>query len=156
MSEYLMNEPCDVFKVIQQIEKQDVKKHKSQTWLDVLQSILNVARLRILDNEPVKWEALFLQAGAVVTEILTDHRFNRMNFAKFLLQKHKAYGMEPLVAWRELGILVRLTSKVGRIHTIKGDEAIDLGDESMQDTLKDSLGYCILGFLLCIRLKDES
>jgi len=154
MEALLMQEPCDVFRVIQQIEKAKVEKHKSQSWLEMLQSIINVARLRVLANEVVDWETLFLQAGFVTSEILTDHRFNRMTFAKFLLKKHKAYGVKPLEVWKELGILVRLTSKVGRIENIKGDDAIDLGDESMQDTLKDSLGYCILGYLLTQRLAE--
>jgi len=64
--------------------------------------------------------------------------------------------------WKELGILIRLNSKVARLKHITSStpETINLNDESVEDTLKDSLGYCILGYTLCqksfTQLKEKS
>jgi hypothetical protein len=64
-------------------------------------------------------------------------------FIGLLWRKHKRYGHVPLVRWGNLGIVIRIDSKIQRyINMMKND--LDPDGESEVDTLKDIIGYNIL------------
>lgn len=108
------------------------------------------ARHRVLKKEDINWESWFLSAGSLILGILSNYKFDKLHFAKFLIDKHRMYGMEPLLVWKELGILVRLTSKLSRfLNLINGEEGITVEEEASYDTIRDMLGYTILGCKLC-------
>ncbi len=106
-------------------------------------------------TESVKWDPWYLSIGLQAIVILTKtEELNHEEFGKFLVGKHEKYGAEPLIRWRELGILMRLDSKIQRITNLmkadyKGDttKLCEL-EESIEDNLKDIIGYCVLGWWL--------
>ncbi|MBP2056990.1 hypothetical protein J2Z60_000152 [Lactobacillus colini] len=69
--------------------------------------------------------------------------------AQVLLQKNKAYGDSFTKSVDDYGLPVigiRLSDKYNRIHTLITKKDIDVGDESLQDTLLDTAGYAILAY----------
>ena len=75
--------------------------------------------------------------------------FNISEFAQFLLDKHKAYSAEPFVDWREIGVLMRLGSKAARLLNLQEDpDVVCIGGEMFEDTFKDIIGYCVLGYYM--------
>jgi len=163
MSNYLIETPADVLQVIEEFEKQTFIKPQGQDLIALLETIIDSTRKIVLANKKqIDWPTWFLRTGFVVYSILVNYKFNKLDFAKFLIGKHKLYGANALLVWKELGILIRLNSKVARLKHITSStpETINLNDESVEDTLKDSLGYCILGYTLCqksfTQLKEKS
>jgi hypothetical protein len=78
----------------------------------------------------------------------TDSEFDDQSFCALLLGKHKKYGAHPLRVWGELGVIIRIHSKFERYQNIKDDPSQSVVDEGAIDTLRDILGYCVLGFLM--------
>lgn len=66
------------------------------------------------------------------------------------IQKNKAYGDSFHRTYEDLGIIsavTRITDKYNRLKTLAKDKAsgkIDIGDESITDTLLDMANYCIM------------
>lgn len=67
----------------------------------------------------------------------------KMSFIDLLWEKHKRYGYAPLVRWGNLGIAIRIDSKVQRYFNMMGN-CLDPNGETEIDTLKDIVGYTIL------------
>jgi len=150
MKKYLIENPTDVLDALYRIIKK--RKIAKGDLIASLQKAISTARLQVLLDEKgnINWKQWFINTGSFVYNILMDYKFDEISFAKFLLHKHRLYGLEPLLGWQEIGILMRLDSKVARLTNITNNKlGIDLGDETVEDTLKDALGYCILGMLLC-------
>jgi len=154
MDDCLIKEPADVLQIIELFKKQKIVKGDLLSMLET--SIAEVRDMVLTAVEVVNWRQWFLRTGFIVYSILSEYKFDELHFAKFLLGKHKLYGMKPLLGWRELGILMRLDSKVARLINITNSQSgVNLGDETVEDTLKDSLGYCILGYLLTCQNRKE-
>jgi len=98
------------------------------------------------DREKVNWKTKFISIGAEAKKII--EYFNASAFIKLLLDKHALYGVGPFRQWKEVGICVRLTSKLERLKNIIRHPEKDVGDESWTDTLHDIVGYCVLGWWL--------
>jgi hypothetical protein len=98
------------------------------------------------------WSRFFTRIGSTTLALLVEdckEPFSDTTFLLFLGNKSVRYGFEPLVRWGPLGILIRITSKVGRLSTMTAHPTLDPFDnESIYDTVRDILGYCILGILL--------
>lgn len=99
------------------------------------------------------WHDIFRDLGTAVLEFAIVHRlFDQPKFTAMLLQKHKAYGLTALTAWGELGILMRIDSKVNRAINIANHrdiaESAARSDESFADTVVDIIGYCVLGMYM--------
>ena len=62
--------------------------------------------------------------------------------------KHEKYGAHPRRVWGPLGVMIRIHSKFERYQNIKDDPSSMLFDENAMDTLRDLLGYCILGYIM--------
>jgi len=104
----------------------------------------------------ILWAMWFVRTGNLVLQVLKKEvggPIRRKRFAEFLLKKHSDYGMPPLLEWKELGILIRMSSKVGRIVNLLENDVERQVEETVEDTLRDLLGYCILGYALTERLK---
>jgi predicted HicB family RNase H-like nuclease len=102
-------------------------------------------------------QEFFVGFASVVMHLIREWNgaFNAGEFASFLLEKHRAYGAEPLMRWGTVGIIIRMDSKTHRIVNMisKGeDEALN---ESIEDTLTDLLGYCVLGYRYEMYLEKE-
>lgn len=62
-------------------------------------------------------------------------------------QKNAAYGDSFSDTFKKLGIIsavTRITDKHNRIVNLVGHKDVDMGDESIRDTLLDMANYCIM------------
>ncbi len=65
---------------------------------------------------------------------------------ELVIAKNKDYGEINLKEFGKFGIIVRLNDKINRYYNIKEKETTEI-NESLVDTTKDIIGYCLL--LLC-------
>jgi hypothetical protein len=90
--------------------------------------------------------------GCSVIQLLSKYEeFSREtwdSFARLLLDKHQRYGAHPLRVWGALGIIIRIHSKFERFQNLKENPEMLLLDEGLLDTLRDILGYTILGYIM--------
>jgi len=102
------------------------------------------------------WEKWFLTTGALVFNMLDNFEKEFAIFAQFLLQKHLRYTAKPLRRWKQTGIIIRMDSKVTRLTCLTEQETNGFYEvESIEDTTKDLLGYCVLGYLLTLEIKQR-
>ena len=89
----------------------------------------------------------FYCSVAKIAMYLTKKPFNENEFANFLHKKHMMYGAEPLLRWKHLGIIMRIDAKVSRINNMLVNK-LKSDSESIEDNLKDIVGYCVHGILI--------
>lgn len=134
------------------------------TALSPLESIkdgLEIARRVLVVGEPLfavnvrkfKDHDIWVSLGSGTCELLGwKKQPNPKEFTDFyqlLVDKHKLYGAEPLVRWGSIGIMIRIDSKLHRYTNLILDHyPSNPNDESIQDTLLDILGYCVLGYIM--------
>ena len=65
--------------------------------------------------------------------------------ADTLIEKHKDYGVDNILIFKEQGLVVRMWDKVSRLKNIvlKGQTPTTL-----EDTWKDMAGYAMIGMML--------
>lgn len=100
-------------------------------------------------NQPVNWSDWYRHVGGCANRIL-EHRGEPIQVAEFsdmINKKHRAYGARPLRQWGNLGLAIRLDSKVSRYHTLTV-QGRDIEEEPARDSLIDIVGYCILGLMM--------
>jgi hypothetical protein len=121
--------------------------YERSVYVGQLYMMIQTFRVDILRGQSVnktELRAFFVEVGGLCLSILLeDYSFEPEEFAEFLLSKHKMYGPGPFEHWGYVIIGVRLDSKICRLRNILESE--DHGDEPPIDTLKDIIGYCILG-----------
>jgi hypothetical protein len=78
-----------------------------------------------------------------------------MKLGDLLIRKNSDYGcsawQEPLMAPGvnpRTAILVRMSDKVARVHALMQQNGTGLVEESLEDTIRDLQGYCLL-WLAC-------
>lgn len=97
------------------------------------------------------WELLFRNVGAAVIRMVLrcGDTLDPEEFAAMLLEKHKRYGATPLTKWGPMGIIIRIDSKLERWHNLSQNPTLNQStDESSLDTLRDILGYAVLGYVM--------
>lgn len=112
----------------------------------ILQRLVEVCREAVRGRETVDdawWIRWFSHVGQAARLALGSN-FSEAVFAKMLLMKHQAYGPEPITRWAEPGVAIRIDSKVARVENLLSG-SLPFGDESWMDTLRDIVGYCVLG-----------
>jgi len=160
----LIEEPQDVLNILKLIKKEDYDHKERETrfvqseqWaMDFLKDRFDLARKYVFKGEGQKipWGTWFLMTGAIILSLIEGWtKFNELVFANFLLVKHFRYKADPLLRWEELGILIRMDSKLARLTNIIEDTSLATEDEPPEKTAEDILGYCILGYLLNKELK---
>lgn len=100
------------------------------------------------------YRLMFLKIGKFADDWLEDTIATRNTpaFCELLLKKNRAYGDLPIRRWGPLGIIIRLDSKLTRMHTLLRQPEVDPIGEATHDTATDILGYSVLG----LRLLKES
>lgn len=121
--------------------------------LQLVKSKIDFVRHKVIANNFYSsWSQFFIQVGGMMLELgrVNKQNFDPVLFGEFLLAKHRAYGAEPFADWREIGVLMRLGSKMARLINIAEDPDIEVKseNESFQDTFKDVIGYCVLGYYI--------
>jgi hypothetical protein len=128
-----------------------------------LQSRLDTLCLYVRDPSCPKhpglkpYEMIFVSAAKFAKDRLPvdDLGVNAHAFAQLLLNKHKAYGPEPLRRWGPLGICIRIDSKVARYHNLQQHGDRQVKTEGTQDTLIDIMGYAVLGAALIEEIQKQ-
>lgn len=158
-TDLLIKEPQDVLSVLELIKKEDYylgRARPEQEIISLLSDRIDLARKDIFrgEGQKIPWGTWFLRTGAIVLSLIEEWtKFDELVFANFLLVKHFRYRASPLLRWEELGILIRMDSKLARLINITKDASLETEDESPEKTAEDILGYCILGYLLNKRLR---
>lgn len=108
-----------------------------------------------LPNWPAAFTNLAIQMLSLIYSV--DLEWNMRSFAELLLSKHKVYTAAPLRRWRELGVLIRIDSKFERAYQIFHNPELNPEEhkESLEQNLSDTLGYCVLGYLLNKESKES-
>jgi hypothetical protein len=73
-----------------------------------------------------------------------------MNLNDTYIQKNKAYGNSFSDTFEKLGIIsaiTRITDKYNRLVNLATYSNINIGDESIKDTLLDMANYCIMTYM---------
>ena len=66
------------------------------------------------------------------------------------IQKNKAYGNSFADTFEKLGLIsavTRITDKYNRLVNLATHDDINIGDESIKDTLLDMANYCIMTYM---------
>jgi len=146
----LITKVSEVIDVLTMMEKAGSATSDVADLQFVSARIANVRKKILANTLYSSWPLFFLRIGNLMLRIATVHNvnINKTEFSEFLLAKHKAYGAEPFADWKEVGILMRLGSKIARLINLEEDPDLDINCESFQDTLKDIIGYCVLGYYM--------
>ena len=73
------------------------------------------------------------------------------------IQKNKAYGNSFTETFEKLGVIsavTRITDKYNRLVNLITNHNIDVGDESIKDTLLDMANYCIMTYMELDKTED--
>lgn len=101
-----------------------------------------------LRTSPSMMRVWYARIGYVALELI-GHGFEPEAFKAMLMKKHVAYGDTGLIKWGHFGMFMRLGSKVDRFNNLtKNPERGAGSDESVNDTLTDIVGYCVLGITM--------
>lgn len=66
------------------------------------------------------------------------------------IQKNKAYGNSFTDTFKKLGVIsavTRITDKYNRLVNLATNPNVNIGDESIKDTLLDMANYCIMTYM---------
>lgn len=93
---------------------------------------------------------------------MSDLYEKHMNICKQLnetyQQKNKAYGNSFTDTFKKLGLIsaiTRITDKYNRLVNLATHDDIQIGDESIKDTLLDMANYCIMTYMEICREEEE-
>ena len=90
-----------------------------------------------------------------------DNKFKKYtdDLANVLQQKNRAYGNsfdKEIDEWGLSSLCIRISDKYSRLKNLVKNPNIDMGDESLYDTIKDLAGYAILGLNYLDSKKEDS
>jgi hypothetical protein len=92
----------------------------------------------------VVWQTFFEFVGARALAMM-EEGLDLDAFCELLLFKHRRYGAASLEIWGRVGVLQRISAKVERLKNMVENTDLDPGDEGVEDTKLDILGYVVLG-----------
>ena len=111
-----------------------------------LQKLVTSGRICLFDqNElPVSllWTEIAIQA---VEDLRLNNEWDSGEMATLLASKQHDYGHGNITAFGTKGVLVRLSDKVERLINLTTKNA---RNESISDTLRDIVGYCVIALML--------
>ena len=70
-----------------------------------------------------------------------------IEIANVVIEKHKDYGPDNILVFKEQGLIVRMWDKIGRLKHLLWKQKVPK-HESIEDSFKDLAGYAIIGLLL--------
>ena len=152
MVQLLIQNELEIMEALHQIEH--FKNDYTQKYCLVPHNeLITAIKEAMIHSKPIalKEECLmteFLMIGGMTLRLieLENILFDPPAFATFLMGKHRKYGEMPILESGRLGIVLRTLSKINRFINLY--ELDDHNEVDEEDTLKDILGYCILGYWL--------
>ena len=79
-----------------------------------------------------------------------QHKDICMKLNETYIQKNKAYGNSFSDTFAKLGVIsavTRITDKYNRLVNLATNPDVNIGDESISDTLLDMANYCIMTYM---------
>ena len=70
------------------------------------------------------------------------------HIATIVISKQHDYGHDNIMAFKEQGLVVRLSDKVARLKNLLWTRTDKPQNESIEDTFTDIAGYAIIGLML--------
>ena len=80
-----------------------------------------------------------------------------LEVARTVIEKHKDYGPDNILVFKEQGLIVRMWDKIGRLKHLLWTERRPK-HEAVEDSFTDLAGYAIIGLMLqreCFTFKLE-
>ena len=80
-----------------------------------------------------------------------------LEVARTVIEKHKDYGPDNILVFKEQGLIVRMWEKIGRLKHLLWTERSPK-HEAVEDSFTDLAGYAIIGLMLqreCFTFKLE-
>ena len=80
-----------------------------------------------------------------------------LEVARTVIEKHKDYGPDNILVFKEQGLIVRMWDKIGRLKHLLWTERSPK-HEAVEDSFTDLAGYAIIGLMLqreCFTFKLE-
>ena len=122
-------------------EEQEVSPEK-------LQRIIHVARVCLFDQDDIPVSLLWTEMGIeAIQELRMRNAWDSGKMCSLLASKQHDYGHGNITAFGLKGVLVRLSDKVERLINLKSKKS-KAQNESMLDTLRDIVGYCVIALML--------
>jgi hypothetical protein len=154
-TELLIRSVNDVIKVIGDINEIWNSANRAIT-IDEFKKMILVTKQAIETKSENITDIAFLSLGAAALGLV--YHYSDMDidkFADFLVDKHKKYGSEPIFESDTIGIVLRILSKINRFKNLIEHNDLQFITYDTEDTLKDILGYCILGYYF-VQVKNSS
>jgi hypothetical protein len=88
--------------------------------------------------------------GGLIMDQYEKHKKICDTLNETYIQKNKAYGNSFTDTFEKLGVIsavTRITDKYNRLVNLATNPNVDIGDESIKDTLLDMANYCIMTYM---------
>lgn len=113
-----------------------------------LQRLIQSARICLFDQDDIPVSLLWTEMGIeAIQELRLRNSWDSGEMCALLVSKQHDYGHNNIVAFGLRGVLVRLSDKVERLINLKSKKS-KAKNESMLDTLRDIVGYCVIALML--------
>lgn len=138
--ELWLSKPSDVTEMLVMILEVSNKLPKNIMMADLLDKTVEDLRY----GNKVDFHEFFIRCGYAAYSI-NGGSMDIPKFCDMLLTKHKMYGLTSLTRWGIPGIINRIDGKFARYTSMMKQGVTTSNAESIDDTIHDILGYCILG-----------
>lgn len=121
---------------------------ESPANIDELNRLIDKARRAIMDYReepiPLLWTEI---ASHALQELRMNNKWDITTMSNLLVSKQRDYGHGNIMKFGLTGILIRLNDKIERLGNLRRKNVIEPKNESIDDTLKDIIGYCVVALM---------
>jgi predicted DNA-binding protein (UPF0251 family) len=117
-----------------------------QANIDLVDYCIDVLRTAVNDHEQPPSFAFNTLGIEAVAELKSRNQWNPDEFCRFLCGKQHDYGHGNINAFGLVGLAVRLSDKVARLHNL--NKKFDAKNESLLDTWNDIVGYAVIAEMI--------
>ena len=113
-----------------------------------LMRLCESAKKCLFDSDDLPVSLLWTEIGIeAIQELRLRNSWDSGEMCSLLISKQHDYGHGNITAFGLKGVLVRLSDKIERLNNLKSKKS-KAKNESMLDTLRDIVGYCVIALML--------
>jgi predicted DNA-binding protein (UPF0251 family) len=113
-----------------------------------LMRLCESAKKCLFDSDDLPVSLLWTEIGIeAIQELRLRNSWDSGEMCNLLISKQHDYGHRNITAFGLRGVLVRLSDKIERLNNLKSKKS-KAKNESMLDTLRDIVGYCVIALML--------
>ena len=113
-----------------------------------LMRLCESAKKCLFDSDDLPVSLLWTEIGIeAIQELRLRNCWDSGEMCNLLISKQHDYGHRNITAFGLRGVLVRLSDKIERLNNLKSKKS-KAKNESMLDTLRDIVGYCVIALML--------